>query len=99
MEVVVEFGYYCNENVCSICFGYFSGLIGVVIMNIVNLYYSIFVFGVEEEVVLIGCCILFGNIFEDVVCEVDFVGDFFGCCVDGLIVVFVGMIFVYFVYF
>lgn len=88
VEAAVEkLGYRRNENARSLRPGQRTGLIGVIITNILNPYYARVMVGIEEVLDRSGRRILVGVSHGDEDREATLVSDFIGRQVEGLIVV------------
>lgn len=87
--VIEEFGYVCNDVVCKLCVGV-SIIVGFVVFDGQNLFYSDVVCGVEDEVFSYGIVIFYGNIDEDLLCEKVYFDFFWEQQVCGLLIVFYG---------
>lgn len=87
---VRELGYVRNETARSLRPGQPSGLIGVVITNLEDPYFSMFAVGVEQAVAQSGRRVLLGNSGADPSRERQLISDFIARKVDGLVVAPIG---------
>jgi LacI family transcriptional regulator len=87
MEAVERLGYHRNENARSLRPGHSSGLVGLIITNLVNPYYGQMAFGIEQVATTHERRIILGNSGEDPERERTLVADFASRQVEGLIVV------------
>ena len=87
MEAVAELGYKPNENARNLRLGRSTGLIGLVVTNLANPFYSQLTLGVEGAATEHGMRVLLGNSGGDPGRERHLVHDFASRRVDGLVVV------------
>jgi len=87
MDAVIALGYRPNEAARNLRLGRSTGLIGLVVTNLANPFYSQLTLGVEALATEHGMRVLLGNSGEDPVREGQLVHDFAARRVDGLIVV------------
>lgn len=86
-EAVNALGYRRNEVARSLRLGGATGLIGLLVTNLANPFYSQLAMGVEAVVGEHGMRFVLGNTGDDVDRERQLVGDLSGQRVDGMIVV------------
>lgn len=82
-----ELGYRRNEMARSLRMGRTSGMVGLVVTNLANPFYSQLALGVEEIVAGCGMKVVLSNTNDDVVREREIVDDLAARRVDGIIVV------------
>lgn len=87
MAAVEELGYHRNEVARSLRLGRNTGLIGLVVTNLANPFYSQLALGVEEVLGGHGIRSVLGNTGDDVERERTMVADLVARRVDGMIVV------------
>lgn len=87
IDAITELGYRPNEAARSLRLGRSSGLIGLVVTNLANPFYSQLTLGVEAVATEHGMRVLLGNSGEDPARERQLVHDFASHRVDGLIVI------------
>lgn len=87
MDAVQRLGYHRNENARSLRPGHTSGLVGIIITNLMNPYYGQLAYGIERVADPHGRRIMLGNSGEDPERERQLVADFASRQVEGLIVV------------
>ena len=87
MEAVNALGYRRNEAARNLRLGRSSGVIGLVVTNLANPFYSQLALGVEAMADEIGTRVMLGNSGEDVARERQLVHDFASRRLDGIIVV------------
>lgn len=87
MGAVNALGYRRNEVARNLRLGRSSGLIGLVVTNLANPFYSQLALGVEAMVAENGMRVLLGNSGEDVARERQLVHDFASRRLDGIIAV------------
>lgn len=89
VEVVIcQIGYYFNLQVRCLCVWYI-GIIGLIVVDICNLFFIVLICVVEEVVYWEGFCVIFCNIDEDFECEVLYLQLMYEECISGLIFVFI----------
>ncbi|MBO0867556.1 MAG: LacI family DNA-binding transcriptional regulator [Micromonosporaceae bacterium] len=86
-EVARSLGYRPNEVARNLRLGRSDGLIGLVVTNLANPFYSQLALGVEEALAEQGMRVLLGNSGEDPTRERQLVHDFISRRLDGLVVV------------
>lgn len=87
MGAVNALGYRRNEAARNLRLGRASGLIGLVVTNLANPFYSQLALGVEAMAAENGTRVMLGNSGEDVARERQLVQDFASRRLDGIIVV------------
>lgn len=87
MASVATLGYRPNEAARRLRLGHASGLVGLVVTNLANPFYSQFAIGVEAALAERGMRVMLGNSGEDASRERRLVNDFASRRVDGLVVV------------
>jgi len=87
LEAVDELGYRRNELARNLRLGRTSGLVGLVVTNLANPFYSQLALGVEAIAGEHGLKVMLGNTGEDVERERRLVEEFSARRVDGMIVV------------
>lgn len=90
MTAVNALGYMRNEAARNLRLGRSSGLVGLVVTNLANPFYSQLALGVEAMASEQGMRVILGNSGEDVARERQLVHDFASRRLDGIIVVPVG---------
>jgi len=90
MAAVDALGYRRNEAARNLRLGRSSGLVGVVVTNLANPFYSQLALGVETMADEHGMRVMLGNSGEDVARERQLVHDFASRRLDGIVVVPVG---------
>jgi LacI family transcriptional regulator len=86
-EAAAELGYRRNEAARNLRLGRSSGLIGLVVTNLANPFYSQLALGVEAAVAEGGLRVMLGNSGEDPARERQLVHDFASRRLDGVVVV------------
>ncbi|MFJ1598198.1 LacI family DNA-binding transcriptional regulator [Streptomyces sp. NPDC088261] len=84
---VAELGYRRNEMARSLRLGSGTGLVGLVVTNLANPFYSRLALGVDSVVVRHGLKAVIGNTGQDLDTERGLVADLVGRRVDGIIAV------------
>jgi len=87
LEAVDKLGYRRNELARTLRVGGGSGMVGLVVTNLANPFYSQLALGVESELAKSNLKLVLGNTGEDVDRERHLVSDFASRRVDGLLVV------------
>jgi LacI family transcriptional regulator len=87
LTAIDELGYRRNELARSLRVGRTTGMVGLVITNLANPFYSQLALGVESVVAGRGLKVVLGNTNDDVDNERQLVGDLVARRVDGIIVV------------
>lgn len=87
VDAVSELGYRRNEAARNLRLGRSNGLIGLVVTNLANPFYSQLALGVEAMAAEHGARVMLGNSGEDVARERQLVHDFASRRLDGIIVV------------
>jgi LacI family transcriptional regulator len=87
MNAVAELGYRRNETARNLRLGRSGGLIGLVVTNLANPFYSQLALGVESHTFDLGMRVILANSHENVDREQQLVHDFAARRLDGLIVV------------
>jgi LacI family transcriptional regulator len=87
LEVVANLGYRRNEAARNLRLGRSDGLIGLVVTNLANPFYSQLALGVEAAAAERGMRVMLGNSGEDHPREVQLVHDFGSRRLDGVVVV------------
>lgn len=85
MEAVATLGYRRNESARNLRLGRSAGLIGVVITNLANPFYTQLALGIESYVGERGLRVVFANSGEDIERERQLVKDFADRRLDGMI--------------
>jgi LacI family transcriptional regulator, galactose operon repressor len=86
-EAVAALGYRRNEAARSLRSGRAHDIIGLVVTNLANPFYSQLALGVEQFAAEHGQQVLIGNTADDVRRERELLGDFAGRRIDGVVVV------------
>lgn len=87
LDVVASLGYRRNEAARNLRLGRSDGLIGLVVTNLANPFYSQLALGVEAAVAEQGMRVMLGNSGEDRARELQLVHDFASRRLDGVVVV------------
>lgn len=87
LDAVAALGYRRNEVARSLRLGRSHGLIGLIVTNLANPFYSQLALGVESYAAELGKRVILGNSAEDLRLERQLVQDFAERRLDGLIVV------------
>jgi LacI family transcriptional regulator len=87
LEVAASLGYRRNEAARNLRLGRSDGLIGLVVTNLANPFYSELALGLEAAVAERGMRVVLGNSGEDPARERQLVHDFVSRRLDGLVVV------------
>ncbi len=87
MEAVNSLGYRRNEVARNLRLGRSSGLIGLVVTNLANPFYSQLALGVEAAAAEQGMRVMLGNSAEDIGRERQLVQDFASRRLDGIVAV------------
>lgn len=87
LNAIDELGYRRNELARSLRVGRTTGMVGLVVTNLANPFYSQLALGVESVVAERGLKVVLGNTNDDVDNEMQLVDDLVARRVDGMIVV------------
>lgn len=87
LEAVSELGYRRNELARTLRVGGGSAMVGLVVTNLANPFYSQLALGVESEIAEKNLTLVLGNTGEDIDRERHLISDFASRRVDGLLVV------------
>ncbi|WP_078900227.1 LacI family DNA-binding transcriptional regulator [Streptomyces sp. SBT349] len=87
LAAVAELGYRPNAMARSLRLGHGSGLVGLVVTNLANPFYSRLALGVDSVVAPHGLKTVIGNTRQDLDSERELVADLVGRRVDGIIAV------------
>jgi LacI family transcriptional regulator len=87
LGAVAELGYRRNEAARNLRLGRSSGLLGLIVANLANPFYSQLALGVESHTSQLGMRVILANSHEDVAREQELAQDFASRRLDGLIVV------------
>lgn len=87
MDAVNTLGYRPNEAARNLRLGRSSGVVGLVVTNLANPFYSQLALGVESAVAEYGIRVMLGNSGEDVARERRLIQDFSSRRLDGVIAV------------
>jgi len=87
LEAVALLGYRGNHHASNLRTGASSGLVGVVVTNLANPFYSQLAIGIESKAAEHGMRVILANSGEDLAKERQLVNDFAARKLDGIIVV------------